>query len=278
MPYFIRGNARIYYEDIGRGDPVIMVHGLVENTTYWSLLGITGMLADTCRAIPIDMRGHGRTAVSGNPFGFDADTVGADIIALADHLKLGRFHLVSHSAGGFASVRQAMKDSSRFATLILTNTASATSTRSGDRDTIRAFYDKFARSIEDNTWDEVIANVKKYREPLFRGIVESEHPKELLRLFRQILELNDRTVIGAFVRSYFTDPDPRVDGLRGIGCPVLIIIGEKDDLFLQPSRLMAREIPGARIIEYEGIGHITALEAPGRLAADMIEFIKKHPV
>jgi hypothetical protein len=33
------------------GDPVIMVHGLIENTTYWSLPGVTGMLADTCRAL-----------------------------------------------------------------------------------------------------------------------------------------------------------------------------------------------------------------------------------
>src|SRR5208337_4021287 len=122
MPFFTRGNARIYYEDTGRGDPVLMVHGLVENTTYWSLCGVAGRVADSgCRVISMDMRGHGRTAVEEEPFGFDAETVGADILALADHLRLGRFHLVGHSAGGFASSRLAMKESGRLATLILTN-------------------------------------------------------------------------------------------------------------------------------------------------------------
>src|SRR5271157_3286140 len=181
MPFFTRGNAHIYYEEIGRGDPVVMVHGLVENATYWSICGVAGRVADSgCRVILMDMRGHGRTTVEKEPFGFDAETVGADILALADYLSFGKFHLVAHSAGGFASSRLAMKESGRFATLILTNTSSATSSVSGDPEKIRKFLESFARSFEQNTWDQILAFVKKNNEPLFRGIVESDRADELL--------------------------------------------------------------------------------------------------
>ncbi len=277
MPFLTRGNARIYYEEVGHGDPVILIHGLVENASYWSICGVAGRLADSnFRVISMDMRGHGRTEVVKEPFGFDVETVGEDILALAEHLGLGRFHLVGHSTGGFASCRLAMKESGRFATLILTNTSSATSSIS-DPVKIRKFLEAFARSFEKNTWDQILAFVKKNNEPLFRGIVESDRADELLGLFRTIMELNDRQTIAAFVRSFFTDPDPRVEGLRGIRCPVLVIWGDKDDLFAGPSKLMAKEIPGARAIEYKGIGHITALESPERLAADLIDFMKAHP-
>jgi 3-oxoadipate enol-lactonase len=278
MPFFERGNARIYFEEAGHGDPLITVHGLNENTTYWSLPGVTERLAGSCRVISMDMRGHGRTMVEGDPLGFDAETIGADIIGLADHLKLGRFHLMGHSTGGFASSRLAMKDSSRFAALILTNTTSATSPVPGDPETIRKANDAFAQFMEKSDMDQIVAYSQEHPSPFFTGVMESEKSEELMASFRKVMELNEKSLIGAFIRSFFTDPDPRVDGLRTIQCPVLIIYGDKDDWFIQSSRLMAKEIPGAEIIEYKGAGHLSAFEAPERLASDVMDFIRRHPV
>ena len=35
MGFFTRDNARIYFEESRRGEPVVAVHGLIENTIYW---------------------------------------------------------------------------------------------------------------------------------------------------------------------------------------------------------------------------------------------------
>jgi 3-oxoadipate enol-lactonase len=275
MPFITCRNAKIYYEEQGGGDPVIAVHGLIENTRYWSIAGVAGRLAEKYRFISIDMRGHGRTVVEGDPRGFDVDTIGEDIIDFADKMKIDRFHLIGHSTGGFASVRRAMKDSGRFASLILANTASFTSPIPSESSR-NHFNEKFARSFEKLTWDQIIAGIKVIPGPFFRGIMEADKPDEKLKLAKEIFELNDRQLIGAFIRSFYTDPDPMVEGLRKIKCPVLIIYGEKDDLFIESSKLMAREIKGAKLIEYDGIGHMTALEAPERLADDIMEFIDKN--
>lgn len=276
MAFFTRDNARIYFEESGRGEPVVAVHGLIENTLYWE--PIADKLTKNCRFIAMDMRAHGRTTVGGQPYGFDVQTIGEDIMALADHLGLKSFHILAHSTGGFAAVRTAMKDSGRFAGLILTDTGSATFPGPGDAETIQRYNDAFARSFEKYDWDQIIAGLKINPGPFFRGIMESDNAEELMGRAYEMVKCGDRTIIAAFVRSFYLDPDPHIDGLRNIHCPVLIIYGEKDDLFIESSRLMAKEIPGAQIIEYEGVGHMTSLEAPERLSRDILSFIALHPV
>jgi len=276
MPFFMRNNAKIYFEDHGSGAPIIAVHGLIENTTYWK--NIAEEIRRGYRFIPMDMRGHGRTMVDGEPYGFDVDTIGDDIEALADYLKIERFHLLTHSTGGFAGVRYAMRGSKKLAGLILTDTGSATSVMPGDPESIRSFHGKLAHFFEKFDWEQVIANLWVNPVPFFIGIVESPQARELMKSAYEMVRLGDRPTIAKFVRSFYTDPDPKVEGLRSIRCPVLIIYGEKDILFIDSSKLMAREIPGARIIEYPGVGHMTALEEPVRLARDIIDFVSLHKI
>ena len=80
MPFFMRNNAKIYFEDHGRGEPIIAVHGLIENTTYWK--NVAEEVRRGYRFISMDMRGHGQTIVDREPYGFDVDTIGDDIDAL----------------------------------------------------------------------------------------------------------------------------------------------------------------------------------------------------
>jgi pimeloyl-ACP methyl ester carboxylesterase len=278
MATFSRGTARFYYEEQGQGEPVIAIHGLIENTTYWK--EIAGPLSGRYRFIAMDMRAHGRTVVDDEPHGYDDETMGQDIIALADHLKLDRFHLLTHSTGGFVGVRLAMRDSSRLASLILTDTGSSTSLFpvGTDPETIRVGNIKFSSQFEKYDWDQIIKGVRIVPGPFFRGIVESPRIDEFLKSAHAMISQGDRATIATFVRSFYTDPDPKVEGLRGIDCPALIIYGEKDDLFIASSKLMASEIPGAELIMYPGVGHMTALECPELLARDVIRFIDQHSV
>ncbi len=278
MPYLSRNNANIYYEETGSGDPVIAVHGLIENTTYWRVSGITERLVQKHRFIAMDIRSHGRSSVDGEPTGYDADTVAADFEALADHLEVDRFYLLTHSTGGFAASRWAMENSSRLAGLMLTNTSSATSPFPGKKEARAIFYDRFAQSFEERTWEQTIEFVKKKPFPFFRGIAEAEDNAAMWDKAFDIIRIGNRTSIAAFVRSFYQDPDMMVAGLKKITCPVLIVVGEKDDLFIEPSRIMAEAIPDCRHVMLEGVGHMTAIEAPDRLADELLAFMAAHPV
>jgi pimeloyl-ACP methyl ester carboxylesterase len=275
MPLLKRDNADLHFEETGTGDAMITIHGLSESTRYWRLPGITEKLGEKFRVISMDMRGHGQTVVRGEPYGFDDETIGADITFLADRLGIEKFHLLSHATGGFVAARYAMTHSHRLLSLILTDATSSTATIDAKPESIERYNDKFARIFEETTWDESFQRLRENPGPFFRGIVESDHCEEMLKTARAVMETNDRQTLAAFIRSFYSDPDPRIEGLRGITCPTLIIYGEKDDLFIESSKRMAREIPDSKLIEYQGIGHMTAIEAPERLAKDICDFLSR---
>jgi pimeloyl-ACP methyl ester carboxylesterase len=272
MPYAQSGNAEIYYEDMGQGDAIIAIHGLIENTGYFTMTGIAGMLSEKYRVIPMDMRAHGKTKVKSEPWGYDVETTGKDIEAVADHLGLEKFHLLSHSTGGFASVRYAMENSRRLQSLILTDTASSTSFFQVKEESV-AFHDKFARSFEKYGWEKIMAGIRMQPFPFFRGIAEREDKEKLYDLAYRMFRVGDREAIGKFIRSFYVDPDPKIHGLRNISCPTLILVGDKDDLFIEPSRLMSREIPGAMLSVFENTGHMLAIERPERMGQEILDFL-----
>ena len=119
MAIFLNGNARIYYEDVGKGEPIIASHGLSEDTTYWSEPGVTAALAEKYRVISMDMRGHGRTVTDEDPKGYDEVTMGDDFTALADHLNIEKFHLLSHATGGMVAATMVFGTQTGFSALCL---------------------------------------------------------------------------------------------------------------------------------------------------------------
>jgi 3-oxoadipate enol-lactonase len=60
--------------------------------------------------------------------------------------------------------------------------------------------------------------------------------------------------------------------------PTLVIAGSKDVLFAPETlREVADAIPGAEFVEFDGAGHSTYFEQPGRFNATVAEFIGKQP-
>ena len=64
--------------------------------------------------------------------------------------------------------------------------------------------------------------------------------------------------------------EPPLDTGR-ITAPSLIVWGARDALLPRTHQeAMASEIPGARLVIYAGVGHLPVIEAPERVAADLI--------
>ncbi|GAM10094.1 dihydrolipoyllysine-residue acetyltransferase component of acetoin cleaving system [Geobacter sp. OR-1] len=90
--------GELMVDDGGTGGlPVLFVHPLCGNATYWSAQ--LEHLRQTRRAAALDLRGHGRSqAPSDNDYSLDS--LSADIDAVVDSIGLDRFVLVGHSIGG----------------------------------------------------------------------------------------------------------------------------------------------------------------------------------
>ena len=279
MPYFEKKNVKLYYEDVGQGEPIIANHGLMEDGTYWSESGVTAKLAEKYRMISIDMRAHGRTIVSGRPFGFDADTMAADFDALADFLGIDRFHLLTHATGGMVGVRYAMTRSERLISLMLTDTGSATipdfyTKQSNIPEPTKEGVAAWTKWVSTGSVEDLIMEVHRHPgEYLFKM---AEHPNNegMWKIYEGPLRRHDSKAIAKFRGVFYSDLDPRIEGLRQIKCPTLVLLGEFDIVFLKPSEIMTNEISDVRHVIIDGVGHMTAIEAPERTTKEILDFLE----
>ncbi|MES1948113.1 alpha/beta fold family hydrolase [Salinisphaera sp. C84B14] len=89
--------VELYYEDVGSGKPVVLIHGWPLSGRSWE--NQAPALVDAgYRVITYDRRGFGK---SSQPFGgYDYDTLARDLNRLVEHLDLSDMTLVGFSMGG----------------------------------------------------------------------------------------------------------------------------------------------------------------------------------
>jgi pimeloyl-ACP methyl ester carboxylesterase len=95
----------LYHEIYGHGEPLVLIHGGL--TTIGEMQGWVQPLAQTRQVIAVEMQGHGRTTETDRPMSLA--TMGDDIAALLDDLKIPRADLVGHSFGGASAIRAAIQ-------------------------------------------------------------------------------------------------------------------------------------------------------------------------
>jgi pimeloyl-ACP methyl ester carboxylesterase len=96
---------KLYHEIHGEGEPLVLIHGGL--TTIGEMHAWLWPLAKTRRVIAVEMQGHGRTPDTDRPMTFA--TMGDDIAALLDSLKIPKADLVGHSFGGASAIRAAVQ-------------------------------------------------------------------------------------------------------------------------------------------------------------------------
>ena len=126
MPLVETTHGSLHYEIIDHVAPwkpdrptILLHHGIGGCASMWS--GWLPHLIDRYRIVTWDMRGYGRSAVSG--FDWSLDLLVADVFAVADAVGMKQFHLVGESIGGTVALAAAIARPDRLSTLTVSNGA-----------------------------------------------------------------------------------------------------------------------------------------------------------
>lgn len=281
MANFQHQNVNFHYQEMGQGEAIIALHGLCLNTKYWMNTGVAQSLAKHYRVIALDMRAHGLTTIEGDAKGYDIETMMMDIDALADHLQLDKFHLLSHSTGGMIASRYATKQSrkkhNRLLSLIISNSSSATKFMNSNFFTDGLAMEMLAQSIENLSWRQIVEGLKFIAGPLFSGIAKSgQSSKQFEKVHELMCDGNHRS-IAQFIRRFYNDPDPHLEKLANIKTPTLVLSAQWDSMFIKSSRLIASTIPNAKFAMCERAGHMLAIESPKWLVHQIEQFLDNTP-
>jgi aminoacrylate hydrolase len=96
VPYFASGEARLYFEEHGAGEPIVFVSGLRGLGSHWRHL--VPLFCDRFHVVLHDQLGTGKSDHPDIPYSIER--LAQDVLSLLDHLKIERAHLIGHSTGG----------------------------------------------------------------------------------------------------------------------------------------------------------------------------------
>jgi pimeloyl-ACP methyl ester carboxylesterase len=253
----------IAYQRVGKGPPLVLVHGAATDSRIWQPQLAT--LSDAFTVVAWDEPGAGRSSDVPTEFGL-ADYANC-LATVIDALELGPAHVAGLSWGGTVVLELYRHDPSLVATLILIDT-----------------YAGWKGSLPA---DEVHARVEGVRQTLaapaeefdpglaLPGWFATGPPAEFVPLLEEMV----RDVRPESMRTalfVMAEADQR-DLLPRITVPTLLVWGELDVRSpLSVARQFEQAIPDTKLVVIPGAGHVSNLENPELVNEAVREFCRAH--
>jgi len=282
----------IYYELLGRGTPLVILHG-GPGASHDYFLPYLLPLARQHRLVFIDERGSGKSEKLEDPSGYTVENMAEDVEAVRQGLRLGKIGLLGHSCGGVLAQAYALKYQRNLTHLVLCSTFHSTS-----------------------KMNEVFRRMMAEMNPELRNRIESLEKAGLYGRGK-VYERNRYSngyMVAAWGEAYFPylyqrRPDPNydpaangimswdlyremwgsggefiIDGnlksveygdrLNSITVPTLITAGDHDECAPSISREMHEKISGSKLVILPQSGHMTFVDQPGLFLKAVGEFLR----
>jgi 3-oxoadipate enol-lactonase len=266
-PRFVRvGDRRLAYEEVSPRDPegtILLLCGIGAKRQGWYRQ--LPVLGRRFRCLALDYRDVGDSDASSGSYAI-RDLAG-DVFALSEELGIARASLIGISMGGFIALEMTLARPEFVERLVLVVTSAGGSSHvSTSPEVMRALM----------PGDETVESGDGARRvcSLVAGPGFAERHPEAIDEFVEIARHRPMHV-DAYLRQLEACRAHDVSRRLGeIDVPTLVIHGDADPLVpLQNGLYLAEHIPGARLVVYEGVGHIPEVEVDDRFNSDLIEFL-----
>jgi 3-oxoadipate enol-lactonase len=268
------GSLDMYYEEHGAGEPLLLIMGLAADSTAWMFQ--VPEFAKTYRTIVFDNRGVGRSSKPAGPY--TIHEMADDAASLLDVLHVRRAHVVGVSMGGMIAQELALRHPERVHGLVLACTYPEPD---ADIERNRRFsVQQLGGSVSaegEVQIDLKAVNPMDFLQHLLpmvfnQEFITNELPK-LLQVFSGALQygFSMEAILGQ-VEAVMSHK--ATDRLAHITAPTLVITGDAD-LLIPPanSDIIARAIPGAKLVKIPGGSHGFNFETPEVFNRAVLEFL-----
>ncbi len=253
-------------EATGSGPGLVLVHGFGGAKEDFALH--VRALATTHRVVTFDHRGHGASDGPADLGVYSLDRLAADTVAVADAVGLDTFRLLGHSMGGMVARRVVLAQPDRVEALVLMNTSpgpvpgiSVELVEHGARLALEEGMDALKRAQDE---------LDPFGSPAYRRLlVEQPGYKDFQD--RKWATLSPY-MWAALAMGLATQPD-QVDALRHVDTATLVMVGEQDESFLEPSRQAAAALPDGQLVVIANAGHSPQFEAPTEWRETLLAFL-----
>jgi pimeloyl-ACP methyl ester carboxylesterase len=260
----------VAYRQAGSGPVVVLIHGIAESSATYA--AVLPALAEHHLVIAVDLMGHGASAKPRGDYSLGAYASGIrDLLTALDHPSAT---VVGHSLGGGIAMQFAYQFPERCERLVLISSGGLGKEVSpwlrvlagpgveyvvplvltrhihGPLDRVGRWFGRFGVRP-----DPILAEIWS----TYRGLTDAEAQRAFLHTVRSVIDVAGQRV-SARDRLYLASE-----------IPTMIVWGDRDTVIPVSHAHAAHQlVPSSRLEIFEGVGHFLPVEAPGRLA-DLIE-------
>lgn len=271
MPYANSKGVQLYYEEAGKGFPIVFVHEFAGDLRSWEPQ--LRYFSRRYRCIAFNARGYPPSDVPESVSQYSQAIATDDIANVMRDLGIRKAHIIGCSMGGFATVHFGLRHAR------LARSLTAVGVGYGSDPDKRAQFARdtevMARRFEELGTPEAIST---YQVGPARVQYQNKDPRGFREFCGQFAEHaapgSANTLRGVQARRPAVYSLER--GLARLKVPTHILTGDEDNQCLEPGIFIKRVCPAARLTVVANTGHAVNVEEPdlfNRLTDDFLTLV-----
>jgi 2-hydroxy-6-oxonona-2,4-dienedioate hydrolase len=257
--------AKLYYEVVGEGHPLVFLHAGIANLHMWD--DQARAFRDRYRVIRFDHRGFGQSSAPAGPA-----SIPDDVYGMLTFLNVDKAYVVGCSMGGGAALDFTLAHPEMVDGLVLVGPGVSgapfeddDATKALEEEMIAAAnagdFDK-ANELEMREWVDGVGRTPDQVDPAFRAKASAMNRA----LYDHHEEMNA-------IEWQQADP-PAYPRLESVAAPTLVIVGDRDLPGIQQAvDALAARIPGARKVVMRDTAHLPSMELPDQFNQILGDFL-----
>lgn len=269
MPTMLIRHHAMYYQDIGKGFPILFGHGYLWDRKMWQPQ--VERLSKHFRCIVPDLWSHGFSEeIPQRPYSIEQ--LSDDYFFLMRYLGFSEYGVVGFSVGGMWATQLALNHPELVKALVLMDTFVGE-----EGNAQKSYYNELLAEIDtkEQFSDELVQALCQI---FFSSHTLNSNPS-LVQSFKSYLKQIPHERLAGIIEMGYTifNRGSLLGQLKQLQIPVLVACGQEDKPRpLSESRQMLEYIPKAEFVEIPNAGHVATLEQP-ELVSDILEdFLCRH--
>jgi esterase len=264
--------VKLFYREIGDGEPLIILHGLYGSSDNW--MSIAKELSKYFKVFVLDQRNHGQSPHSAEQ---NYAVMSDDLLEFYNDLKIERAIIIGHSMGGKVAMQFTINNPEKVSSLIVVDIAPWTHLSENESShqiieehqhivnalmsiPIKIISSRFEADVILSQW----INNSGIRQFLLKNLKRETDGSFSWRFNLPALAANLSLLIGSIdpvnIQSY---------------CQTLFIKGDKSS-YIPDNRIgdITKVFPNSRVIPIKNSGHWVHSEKPNEFLAEVLKFLK----
>ncbi|MGE5779776.1 MAG: alpha/beta fold hydrolase, partial [Hyphomicrobiales bacterium] len=244
--------VKLYVEAVGSGTPVVFVHEYAGDYRSWEAQ--VRYFCRQHRCVTYSQRGYPPSGVPSDPGCYSQEIARDDVIAVMNALGIDKAHVVGHSMGGYTALHVGIRYPQRCLSVTAAGCGWGSSPDAEKREAMKALAAETGKMFAE---EGIVAAAAKYADAPMRQAFKHKDPRGWTEFARMLAEHSAEGHALTMLNLQLKRPTlwEMEDELKQFSVPLLVIVGDEDELCLDGSVFIKRTAPTAALLVVPRAGH-----------------------